>query len=407
MFTKAITQLARTCLLLCASLFLSLFFTRKKNKILVFSRDRGKLLDNCKYIFPTLQEQLSPKATTIFVTQEIDVYNKIMIMGYPCHLNKRGITDFIFFMTAGIIIVDSIDWGKEGWHIAFRGAKIIQLWHGIPLKEIEQKKAERHISDYPILIKLAIRKYWAITQRFPCFDALVATSKCAAHLLSICISSKECWITGYPRNDILFKKGFTNYDSLNVDGFIYSHVLKSKNLGRKIIFYCPTFRDGMKNPIKENQKMLFFIDRYLAKNNMSLYIKLHPWIKDTQLSKIENVKIVESESDIYPLLPHVDILITDYSSIYFDFLLLDKPIIFFAYDIENYKLNDRSLLLDYDQYTPGKKVFSLKYLIRVILEQLKEDSYIEARSNIKKLMFDELDDKSSLRIAKLIDEKFL
>lgn len=407
MFITALTQLLRTCLFLCASFFLSSFFTRKKNIILVISRDRGKLLDNCKYLFPALQEQLAAKATIVFVTQEVDAYNKMLEMKYPCHLNKKRFKDFLFFMTAGVIIVDSIDWGKGAWNIAFRGAKMVQLWHGIPLKEIEQMKAESHISDHPLLIKLAIRTYWIITQRFPRFDALIATSKHTANLLSTCINCKKTWITGYPRNDILLKKHLTIYDNLNVDSFISADIFKSKNLGRKVIFYCPTFREGMQNPIKKSEEMLYLIDKYLSKNDLSLYIKLHPWVKDIPLSQIENIKIIESESDIYPLLPYADILITDYSSIYFDFLLLDKPIIFFAYDIDEYKLNDRSFLLEYDQYTPGKKVFSVKCLMRVISKQLKKDNYIEARSNIRNLMFDDIDGESSLRIAKLIDKEFL
>lgn len=70
--------------------------------------------------------------------------------------------------------------------------------------------------------------------------------------------------------------------------------------------------------------------------------------------------------DIYPLLPFVDILITDYSSIYYDFLLLNKGILLYPFDKERFIENSNDLAFDYDEFTPGKKVYSMTDFLSTI-----------------------------------------
>ena len=90
-------------------------------------------------------------------------------------------------------------------------------------------------------------------------------------------------------------------------------------------------------------------------------IKMHP-IFDAAALMIKNVTtphiywVQEKDiSELNELLPHVDILITDYSGAYLDYLLLDRPIIFAPFDIEKYLKMDRELYEDYDEATPGVK----------------------------------------------------
>jgi CDP-glycerol glycerophosphotransferase len=77
--------------------------------------------------------------------------------------------------------------------------------------------------------------------------------------------------------------------------------------------------------------------------------------------------------DICFILKYTDILITDYSSIYFDFLLHNKPIIFYPYDLEYYKSKDRGLIFDYDKFTPGPKAYNLNQLKKIIMEVIKNN----------------------------------
>ena len=79
----------------------------------------------------------------------------------------------------------------------------------------------------------------------------------------------------------------------------------------------------------------------------------------------------DPQLDIYPLLKHTDMMITDYSSIYFDYLLLDKPIIFYPYDFEQYTKDDRNLLFDYESMTPGPHCQDQTSLEKTILQELE------------------------------------
>jgi CDP-glycerol glycerophosphotransferase (TagB/SpsB family) len=76
--------------------------------------------------------------------------------------------------------------------------------------------------------------------------------------------------------------------------------------------------------------------------------------------------------DVNDLLPAVDILITDYSSIYFDFLLLDRPMIFSCHDLEEY-IRDRGLMMDYDLNTPGPKVRTAEQFLEQLELTLRGD----------------------------------
>ena len=79
-----------------------------------------------------------------------------------------------------------------------------------------------------------------------------------------------------------------------------------------------------------------------------------------------NIIIVKQQYDIYPILPFIDVLITDYSSIYFDCLLLRKEFILFPFDIEEYKMGDRELSIDYDADIKGTRISDFKELLDIV-----------------------------------------
>ncbi len=77
----------------------------------------------------------------------------------------------------------------------------------------------------------------------------------------------------------------------------------------------------------------------------------------------KNVVFINPLSDPYPFLTLADVLITDYSSVYFDFLLLNKPIIFYPYDYDEYVKYCRRFYFDYFSFTPGEKAYTIKDLL--------------------------------------------
>lgn len=88
--------------------------------------------------------------------------------------------------------------------------------------------------------------------------------------------------------------------------------------------------------------------------------------------------------DVYSFLNCTDIIVTDYSSNYYDYLFTEKTIILYVYDYEEYLTNDKGFVLDYFKYTPGIKARTLLELILAIKECLIKDENIVERNEIKK-----------------------
>ena len=112
-----------------------------------------------------------------------------------------------------------------------------------------------------------------------------------------------------------------------------------------------------------------------------------------------NTQFVAANSDIYPLLRDVDVLVTDYSSIYFDFLLLDRPVVFFCYDLDSYTRDDRALLFDYQTMTPGPKARTMAELVSALHQVAAgDDPWRAERALVASLVFDHLEAGASKRL---------
>lgn len=252
-------------------------------------------------------------------------------------------------------------------------SKVIQIWHGVPLKKIG------HLANYKKVI----------------YDLVISTSNFVTdYAFSKIFSYKKIINSGYPRNDTLIQT-FENKNSLVLVNHDIYNFVKYTNL--KIILYMPTWRGNSfeLNPINLNE-----LNTFAKKNNLFIIFKMHPFIhKDSFFDTIDsrqfnftkdykhNLVFYPSADDIYPLLPLSKLLITDYSSVYFDYLLLNKPIIFFIYDIQSYISTQGDFMLEFDKYTPGLKPTSYKQLEVDIFNALENDSFKNQRLILKEKLF--------------------
>ncbi|NUU95668.1 hypothetical protein XO10_05130 [Marinitoga sp. 1135] len=275
----------------------------------------------------------------------------------------------------------------------------LELWHGFPLKAMG-------LMDNNEKNKIKVKKIFSNT------DYIISYSNMYSMLMSACtgIPKEKFFITGMPRNDFLFLSSGKN----NISKFY-------NVLDKKIIFFMPTFRFGFNRVEgKKNFNNIFGFEHFdyevffefLKQNNILFIAKLHPNEENKININInnENFKLLrdrdleKNNMDLYELINGVDLLITDYSSIYFDYLLLNKPIIFTPVDLEEYK-KTRGLLLDpYDYWTPGEKALTQKELQKYILKAFNNDEYSEKRNEIKNIIHYYQDEKSSQRVWNLIDE---
>ncbi|ACM92915.1 putative glycerol phosphotransferase [Nautilia profundicola AmH] len=261
----------------------------------------------------------------------------------------------------------------------------IQLWHGIPIKPIRDRSKYNYnfvVSTSNFLNKEVFKKVF---------------------------NAKKYLNYGYPRNDILLNKKVNELDLILSDKQIYKQVLENKRDGKTIIIYMPTFRENGFELFPLNFKKL---NEEMQKTNAVFYVKLHPYVLDKYRDSIKeenysNVIFYNTSGDVYPILKYVDILVTDYSSIMYDFLLLNRPMIFFNYDFEEYveaRKRDlgEDLLFDYYKFTPGPKVRTQSELVEEIDNVIRgKDDFKSNREKIKNLFFDFADENSAKRIFSL------
>ena len=146
----------------------------------------------------------------------------------------------------------------------------------------------------------------------------------------------------------------------------------------------------------------------LKQINTIMIVKLHPFVMVFFQDMIENnpysnLLFHNIQGDIYPILKYTDILITDYSSVYADFLLLNRPIIFFIYDHGSCSKMAHGYLYEFDEVSPGEKAYTQEELIACIRKiNDGEDAYEIDRQALKHQFFDHYDDQSSRRIMEFL-----
>lgn len=243
---------------------------------------------------------------------------------------------------------------------------VVQLWHGTPLKKIG-----RSVSPY--------RK----KERLNAFSFVITTSTEFKQVFAEAFecSEEQVLIFEYPRNDYLLQP---EYKVLK----LYQNQTYKKN-----ILWMPTFRksyyDGMSNREQcHNFALSFFsghkdlriLNDYLCDKEYFLTIKLHPASIDNSLlfPDFSNIKIFNNleyaslNVQNYSFVSCFDVLITDYSSIYFDWILLDRPLAFTVDDIDAYSEERGFVFNNPLEYMPGEIIHSQKEFYNFI-EKLSGD----------------------------------
>lgn len=163
--------------------------------------------------------------------------------------------------------------------------------------------------------------------------------------------------TGVPRTDFFYNRDAVNTAAEKI------HATLPELGSKKVLLYAPTFRDD------EFEVENIALDIDAMKNRLSeeyhLLLKLHPAVKMTGFKNDGFVTDVSRGFDINSLLAAADILVTDYSSIPFEFSILNKPMIFFPYDLKEYK-KSRGIWFDYLSYMPGPVAGSTEEIINIL-----------------------------------------
>jgi CDP-glycerol glycerophosphotransferase (TagB/SpsB family) len=171
----------------------------------------------------------------------------------------------------------------------------------------------------------------------------------------------------------------------------------------------PTHRQGGETSLAYLLNDLKSVNSRLAELHVILLVKVHRFhlgevrLLDRSLSNVLFVKDEDIDQDIYNILSETDLLITDYSSVYFDYLLLNKPIIFAPFDIDSYIASERPLYYNYADVTPGPKARNWDEVIKCIEAIVrKSDVYEEQRLKVDSVFNAYHDGYSSQRVYQAI-----
>lgn len=135
----------------------------------------------------------------------------------------------------------------------------------------------------------------------------------------------------------------------------------------KVFVYMPTWRDSQREVFTQSFD-LPRLDAMLKSVNSLLLLKPHAnvLINPAEFAELKNIKLVDGKVDIYPVLPYTDVLITDYSSVLYDYILMPgKDVILYLYDYADYVKN-RDLYYPFDENVVGRKVYNFGELFETI-----------------------------------------
>jgi len=369
--------------------YLSFLFPRNK-KIWLYGNYQGTFRDNAKYLF-IYNNIHFPEIKHVWISPSQEVVNTLNLLGFTSFYRYSFHAIYYAFI-AKVYIYNVVPRDISNGY--YRGtAFLFNLWHGVPYKKIEYdiEKGPLKTFFHPVGFKEKFERFLYEPETFRSSSAVLATSAKLDDIFSSAFrlpKDKVC-IGPYPRNWPLKFSKIELIDFINkyeTKGF--NQLISSLSAFNSVIIYMPTFRDAnpdfMDQAIPDFEKLNYFCKR----NNTLFLIKAHVLTKfSADLSKFSNIKSLDSELDVYPLLPFTHALVSDYSSIIFDYSLLKKKIIFYAFDKEDYLSKSRESYFEYEEIFSNDITSSFEALLKEI-ELLGQNEPLKYEYPLSSAFFD-------------------
>ncbi|MGH8370132.1 MAG: CDP-glycerol glycerophosphotransferase family protein, partial [Gammaproteobacteria bacterium] len=373
----------------------AILMPRRRDWLVVIGRDEGKFVDNAKYFFLQSRSLLNDELRIVFVTERADVAD--LLAGTRCEVSVYPSWSSIWILLrSATVVVDSSEWILRFRRFLLCGASVLQLWHGVGNKRIELDKWRNEAKGRGLLSAgwtLPLRKVMhTLSGRLVRYDAVNTTSVFYRDNVFVpAFLSRHFLVSGYPRNafNTIGNTGETPAWR-NVDPAIGSLIPAWQVQNRRIVIVAPTFRDTQISPLGLDSDATLLLDDYCERHGVEFIFKFHPAERSANRIQGHHLHVCSPDSDLYPLLPLSSALITDYSSICMDYLLLDKPVLFLVPDLEDYMLHDRQLQFDPDEMTPGPKLSSWQEVIDTLDSLRQKDDYVEERARLRRIAFDDI-----------------
>ncbi len=378
---------------------LALVVPKKKDLILLMPRFGGAMNGNLKYFFLyLLRHHHGRDCEVVLIARRRATVRALREEGLPV-LFHPSVRSVVKLLRAGSVVVESTDW----WHwlkslLALR-ARSFQIWHGNGMKNISITNP--NISgrlQRSRLLRWAIRWF----NVYPTYDFVSFASPLQLQRRGASFRMRNHLINGQPRNDVLFGTDFGPLATAG-DSTALARIRSAAADGKRIVLYSPTWRP-QGDPQPAQALDLDALNAFAVRHDLLIAWKAHP--KDLSVvTDREAILVIDRMADVYPLLQHIDCMVTDYSSIYMDYILLDRPVVFFPYDLEAY-VSRRGLQHEYEEVSPGPKCHDQAELQQTLTEVLVDgrDPWAQRRDQVRRQFYQYQDGRSCERLFQAIRE---
>ncbi len=353
-------------------------------------------------LYRAARDRLQPGVRLVWLASTAAELTTARDLGFDA-ARKGGWTGFRLTLRAHVIVVTH-GFGDVNRY-ATRGGFVVQLWHGIPFKRLHlDTPAALRVSFLPdhqmvrALISRGLRMASRGIRLFP-----VASEAVAARIASaFAIPRDRIVVTGDPRDDVVTP------DPAAAE--LLAEVGQAIPADARTLLYAPTWRDGASDPGAPTADEWPAIAAWLEARNAVLYVRTHPlgagdYANGPRVSP--RIRLLGSDvvTDVNRILPAIDVVITDYSSIAFDFALLGRPLVFLAPDLEVYSRR-RGLYQPYREFSGGRHVASWEQALASVQAALDPDSELGAdlRRHAERLRDEHFDLAAGSAATRVLDE---
>ncbi|MBE6688974.1 MAG: hypothetical protein E7588_06815 [Ruminococcaceae bacterium] len=366
-------------------------FCKKNKQLWVFGAWKGTAYnDNAKYLFEHVTKN-EPDIEAIWITKNEEVYNYLKSIGQKVELWPSKKAKY-FVRHAGVIF--QTEGNRDTGEYRVGRTNIIQLWHGIAIKRLDWYK------NYSWLKKNLVRLYaddhtksiWCSPSDF--------YSRINHEMMNIPL--EQFLMTGCPRNDSFVTK------PVNTD--FAKEIYNGKNVP---VIYLPTHRNfGKDFDANFTLKGLAELEKSFSNYNIMLYYKPHPneakmvaaAMREQGIS-FQNIKMLVGSQydDLYSYLHLFKCLITDYSSVAYDYLCTGNPIVYFNYDLQQYIDSDAGIVDVYFNHQSGPFCKTWDEVAKKTTELLfTEDIWKDQREICRKIVNPYNDGRNCERVVETI-----
>lgn len=348
--------------IICYLIYPFSFLVPRSKKQLAFGSYRGGFADNSKYLFIYIAEH-HPEWQICWLSVNRKTVQQVRALSLPAYwvLSPVGVWKAL---RAKYWFVNS--YSSDIMYCLSGNATVVNLWHGVGLKYCEFNIKDGALAERFVEKTFKERFYHPENFRRP--EYVLSSTECQTRMMSTAfrVSVERCMELGYPRNAILQKS------KEEVLAFVRKYephatmqLIEKCSKFDKVYIYMPTWRDSQKNVFAQ-QMDLRALSEVLKKQNALLLLKPHPNTIVDSIYQADNIVLVERTVDVYGVLPFTDVLITDYSSILYDYLLIPKKqVILYLYDYSDY-VHERDFYYPFNENVVGKQVSTFAELVDVI-----------------------------------------